>query len=173
MTDHIDFNTYAGNLRVTTISFDVLAQKWQGLTEEYDPADAEANKFYIGKIGEYMPDSYLLDKHFRTASITIKFANGYELLVEADDVVATDEGTSWSEHLPKINTKVDTSGYKPLTDAEKDFADKVVLQLLATRHELLNSDMQILLDQSIALAIYRTDMYTRRWDQDVEIKDEE
>ena len=161
-----EFENYKGNLRIANVSFDTLRQMWEGCNDEYDPEEEEPlAKFYIGKIGRYEPDSYVDHKHLRCSSIAVMFANGYRVLVAVDDVVATDEEQTWEEFLPKVpKPGEDTCVYKSLTDNQKEFADKMFLQLIAGQHQLYNKDLRILLNQTINLAQYRTEQYSLSWD---------
>lgn len=172
----IEFNkAYEGSVRLNSINFDGLAQMFEGNKQEYDPADAESDKMYIGKIGKYIEDSYFWNTFWRFATVQIEFANGYTMVVDVDDIECTEMGMTDEYFLPTIKpvTVTDTSGYKPLTDAEKEFADKVMLTMVSARNELSDFELQVLLDQAVTIAIYRTDVYSRRWDQKVEIKGED
>jgi hypothetical protein len=162
----INFDKYTGNLRIKTISFDILAQMWEGNKEEYDPKEDEPlAKFYIGKVGKYSDCSYIYDTHLRCASISVTFANGYSVLCTTDDVAFTDEEMTWEEYLPKIpKPGEDTGVYKQLTDAQKEFADKMFLQMIAGQHQLHNKDLRILLGQAVTMAQYRTEQYSLEWD---------
>jgi len=161
-----EFENYTGNLRITNVNFDGLRQMWEGANDEYDPEEEEPlAKFYIGKIGKYEPCSYVDHKYLRSASIGVVFTNGYRVLVEPGDVVATDEEQTWEEFLPKVpKPGEDTGVYKPLTDDQKAFADKMYLQLITGQHELHNKDLRVLLNQSITMAQYRAEQYSLNWD---------
>ena len=165
MTEN-ELEKYTGNLRIVGVNFDVLRQMWEGAPDEYDPEEDEPlAKFYIGKVGKYEPTSYVDHNYLRCASIGVVFANGYRVLVAVDDVVATDEGETWEEFLPKVpKPGEDTGVYKPLTDAQKEFADKMFLQLITGQHQLHNKDLRVLLDQAINMAQYRAEQYSLNWD---------
>lgn len=165
MTEN-EFDNYTGNLRITAIGFDGLRQMWEGSNDEYDPKEEEPlAKFYIGKVGKYEQYSYVSHNYLRCASISIVFTNGYRVLVQPDDVVATDDEQTWEEFLPKIpKPGEDTGVYKPLTDAQKEFADKMFLQLIAGQHQLHDKDLRVLLTQSITMAQYRAEQYSLSWE---------
>ena len=161
-----ELETYTGNLRIANICFDTLTQTWEGNKEEYDPKEDEPlAKFYIGKIGKYEPDTYIYNDYLRCACINVIFANGYSVMVGPDDVVATDEDQTWEEILPKVlKPDEDTNIYKTLTDEQKEFADKMFLQLIDGQHQLFNKDFRTLFSQSISMAQYRTKQHSLHWD---------
>lgn len=166
MTQDEEFEKYTGNYRIKSIAFDALAQMWEGCGDEYDPKVEEPlAKFYIGKIGKYVSDSYVKNDYLRCASIMIVFTNGHTVMVMEDDVEATREEETWVEFLPKIEEPVkEKLNYVPLSDEQKAFADKVFLQLVAGQQELHDEPLRVLLNQSVCLALYRTEMYSRHWD---------
>jgi len=161
-----DFENHTGNLRIKHISFDTLTQMWEGARDEYNPKEDEPlAKFYIGKIGKYSDCSYVYNNYMRCASICVTFANGYDVMCTPNDVEFTEEEESWEEYLPKIpKPGEDTGVYKPLTDAEKEFADKMFLQMIAGQHQLHNKDLRILLNQAIIMTQFRTEQYSLSWD---------
>lgn len=166
MTQDEEFEIFTGNYRIKSIAFDVLAQMWEGCGDEYDPkVEVPLAKFYIGKIGKYVSDSYVKNDYLRCASIMIVFTNGYTVMATPDDVEATEEEPTWAEFLPKIEDATkEKLNYVPLTDGQKAFADKVFLQLVAGHQELHDEPLRLLLNQSVCLALYRTKMYSRHWD---------
>ena len=163
-----DISKYTGNVRVVSISFDTLAQLYEGDLQSYDPADNESDKFYVGKIGELVQDSYLYDKHLRCSSVQVKFRNGYTLLVASDDVVATDEGDTWVEFLPTYNKPAENEDkdYRELTQGEKDFADKALLQMIIANshqdHQMQKTNERLLVN-AIHLSLCRTRDYELLW----------
>jgi len=162
-----ELKSHSGNLRIKTISFDALAQMWEGAIDEYDPkVDEPIAKFYIGKIGKYSEGSYVTNDNFRSASIVVTFSNGFDVKVTADDVETTEEEMTWEEFLPKIVDEQIEKEYKfiSLNDEQKSFADRVFLQLIAGQHELTDRPMRILFDQAISMALYRSNKHNRRWD---------
>lgn len=161
-----ELENYTGNLRIKHISFDTLTQMWEGNLEEYNPKEEEPlAKFYIGKIGQYEPHSYIYSDYLRSACINVKFSNGYTVMVEPDDVVSTDEAETWEEFLPKIpEPGEDTYTYEPLTDAQKEFADKMFLQMITGQHQLHDKDLRMIMSQAINLAQYRANQYSLIWD---------
>jgi hypothetical protein len=161
-----DFENHTGNVRIKTISFDTLAQMWEGMPDEYDPKEDEPlAKFYIGKIGKYSPYSHVYSSNLRCASICITFANGYDVMCTPDDVELTDEEQTWGEILPKFPKPGEATGdYKPLTADQKDFADKMFLQLIAGQHQLLDKDIYDLFTQAVTMAQYRAKYYSCNWD---------
>jgi hypothetical protein len=163
-----NFKTYSGNLRLVSIDFDIIDQMWGGNLEEHDPADNEANKFYIGKIGTYVDCSYYHNKYLQAVSIEIEFANGHRILVSTDDVVATDEDVTLSAYLPIINKKdADEDNFKELTTEEKDFADKAVLAMISSS-SCKNVSYSQMLEKAINLSILRTKNYHQMlWNKNV------
>jgi hypothetical protein len=161
-----ELENYTGNLRINTICFDALTQMWEGANDEYNPEEEEPlAKFYIGKVGKYSDCSYIYNDYLRCASISVTFANGYNVLCTPDDVEFTDEDQTWEEFLPKVPKPSDNTGvYKSLTDAQKEFADKVFLQMVAGQHQLHNKDLRVLLCQAINMAQYRAEQYSLDWD---------
>lgn len=170
MTEH-DIECHTGNLRITKISFDTLAQMWD--VSEYDAkVDAPIAKFYIGKIGKFCPGSYISDVNLRCASIVVNFENGYDILVAIDDVEFTDIPMTPKEFLPDPVQKTGVS-YMQLSQEEKDFADRMFLQLVNSAGvKLINSggimqddDIYKLYDRAIMTAIYRTAQHNLFWDK--------
>jgi hypothetical protein len=161
-----DFENYTGNLRIKHISFDAIAQMWAGNKEEYDPKTEEPlAKFYVGKVGKYDTCTYIYNDYMRCACINVIFTNGYSVTVDPADVEFTEEEQTWEEFLPKIpKPGEDTNVYKKLTDAQKEFADKVFLQMVTGQHQLFDKDLRMVMDQAICMSQYRADMYSRGWD---------
>ena len=161
-----DFENHTGNLRIVGISFDSLTQMWEGMIDEYDPkTDEPIAKFYIGKVGKYVTSSYIWNNYHKCASICVMFPNGQDVMCTADDVELTEEQQTWEEYLPHVpKPGEDTNIYKPLTDEQKEFADKMFLQMVAGQHQLFDKDLRMILDQSICMSQYRTDMHSRKWD---------
>jgi hypothetical protein len=161
-----DVRTYTGNVRIDSISFDTLAQLYEGDLQCYDPADNESDKHYVGKVGVLVQDSYLYDKDLRCASVQVKFRNGYTLLVADDDVVATYDGDTAAEFLPAYNEPTSDEGFRELTQDEKDFADKALLQMIvanAHQPEQMQKTNERLLARAIYLSMCRTRDYSMIW----------
>jgi hypothetical protein len=160
-----DFENHTGNVRIIGISFDSLTQMWEGCNDEYNPKTEEPQaKFYIGKIGKYSDCSYIWNSVLSCASICVTFSNGYEVMCTPDDVVFTDEEMTWEEYLPHVpKPGEDTNIYKPLTDAQKEFADKIFLQMIAGQPNLKDKELRNLLDYTISLSQYRTRQHKLLW----------
>ncbi len=157
-----DFKDYTGNIRLDNISFDVLHQMFENDKEEYDPADDKRNKFYVGKIGKYVDGSYFYNDYWNAASLHIEFANGYIMTVCAEDVSKSEEYVTLKEFLPEIDGDGDSDNYKPLSQEEKDFADRVIMQLItANAHADILDQMSLstIMNKGLELAILRTKRY--------------
>lgn len=163
---------YNGNLRLNSVSFDSLTQMFEGNPEEYDPADNESNKMYIGKIGKYSENSYFWNSYWNAATVQIEFDNGHSMVVMVDDVETTELPATEEYYLPTLDQKDDTSNFKPLTDSEKEFADKLILAMLTGKSDMTTFQLQCIVDEAIILSIYKNQMFNRGWNQNVEIKDE-
>lgn len=165
----VEFEQYAGNLRVSHFNFEMLTQMWDGLEDEFDPdVDLEASKFYIGKIGKYVPNSFVMNENLNCACISVSFKNGFSMIVEIGDVVFTEEEQTSEEFLLPIEVPSRSESFKELTEAEKEFADRVFLQLVASRSEPSTLDLKGMLKQAVTVSIYRTHQYDNMiWDKSV------
>lgn len=159
------FENFIGNVRVNSISFGSIQQMW-GSSGEYDPEQAKNDwPHYIGKIGKYVRGSYTADPNFNRASIIVSFADGMELIVLSTDVQLTAaEAIDPVEVLPKLNKE--RKRFIPLTVEQIEFADKTFLQLISTYsgEDLSDHQLQVLMQQSIRMALLRTAQHKRVWD---------
>lgn len=161
-----DVRKYTGNVRIDSISVDTLTQLYEGDLQSYDPADHPECITYVGKVGVLVQDSYLYDNRLHCASVQVKFRNGYTLLVADDDVVPVDEGDTSEEFLPAYNEPTSDEGFRVLTQDEKDFADKALLQLIVANahqaHQMQKTNEQ-LLASAIFVSMCRTRDYNCIW----------
>ena len=139
---------------------------WEGMLDEYNPKTEEPiAKFYIGKVGKYVSGSYIWNDYLRAASVCIVFPNGQDVMCTADDVEFTEEQQTWEEFLPHFpKPGEDTGTYKKLTEAQKEFADKIFLQMVTGQPHLKDKELRNLIDYTISLSQYRTEMHVRLWD---------
>lgn len=158
-----EFEKYTGNLRIVKISFDALSQMWP--KDEYDQKTEAPNaKFYIGKVGKFSSGSYIHNHVQRCASIVINFENGQDVLVTPDDVAFTNEPITPKCFLPVIEKKRG-SNFVALTESEKEFADKVFLQLIGSGSDMNPEEICALYDSAISAAMYRTVQHGLFWDK--------
>jgi hypothetical protein len=156
--EQVKFNSYNGNARVASISFDSLIYKFEGQDDMFDPADRNIMCQYVGKIGRVESNSF--NQYTGTTDTTeIKFENGYSMIVDTDGLVVTDEDVTWAEFLPDYQKK-GKFGYRGLTNEEKKFADLAILSMI---HGRVDFKADNVLANAIGLAMRRTNDYACEW----------
>lgn len=145
---------YSNNWRLKSVSVDSLVQV---AADEFDEKiDAKQSKFYVGKVGQLVPGSFMFHNEVGCSTVVIEFLNGYQVTVLDTDVESTEDPATSSEYLPVLPT----DDYRKLTAEEKQFADKVVLTMIATND---GQEIEVIFLDAIDAALARTDMYKRRW----------
>ena len=155
-----DFEDYTGNLRIVSINFDGLREMWNGSLDQYDPDKDELRaKPYVGKVGAYVSGSYIFNQYTQSACIVVKFANDYEVMTDAGDVVKTDEDITREEFLPVYHN---TDDYRKLTQAEKDLAEKLMISMV-TGVDPNSVNANVIATEAIAIAIQATKSFALLW----------
>jgi len=162
MEKDFNFEEYEGNLRLSSISFDALFELYGSNPAEYDRADNEADSYYVGKIGVIVPNSYFKNEGY-SATVQVKFSNGYIVLATTNDVVPTDEEMTWDDFLPDLSKgKNQSANYSALTEDEKRFSDLLIIQM-ATGLGNKEVDFDDIVDSAIGITLQRTLQQNLLW----------
>jgi hypothetical protein len=149
-----EFSALEGsNVKVISLSYDTIDQ---GVTDEpYTEKEYKGDLKYVGRIG-------FLDNVGELVGV-VRFENGAEIYVSIYDVEETSEPLSPAEILPSAKTtkKESNDGYAPLTQEEKDFADKMFPYVY-------EKDCNIQEAWAIAcyIALKRTENFSMLWSQE-------
>jgi hypothetical protein len=149
-------------VRIVSISFDSLDQMFSDPNNEfYDESEKGTYKQYVGKVG--IVDYSECNNYFNCVFVCVKFANDKVITVVSYDVRKTDDDPTDIEFLPTDNIGSDDE-YLPLTEEEKQFADKAVMAMLSAG-KFAHSDSRDIMNKAISLSICRSNMYSMLWDK--------
>jgi hypothetical protein len=146
-------------VRVTGISRDTFVEDPE---LAYSDEEFEDAKFYVEKVGilENVQDI----RHMGYGWGFVRFDNGMKILVGNNDVEVTQSPTTGADYLPEIDDTEDTgdNGYRELTPDEKEFADKIMVALVASGASEESSRVEMI-KFAVGFALERTEQMCNKW----------
>lgn len=163
--EKFDINTYNGNVRIDSVSRDVLKQLFAGDTDSYNDAYYPQYMAFVGKVG-VLVDQWL-NRSSNTRVVVVEFSTGGQFIFAEYDVSPTELPITPEEFIPEFGS-ANTSTFTALSESEKEFADLVYLTLVGAYVTANKSTsyipQNILWETAIDSAQHREKYYSMLWE---------